>query len=135
MNSSSYHKQQVSFEQHYTNAKNQILKIGFVMEGSLSKRYLTCGNASCRCMGDPTYRHGPYYQLTWKRNGKTVSQFVPEPLAHHYEEWIRNRQSLSKILKHMYASSKKAINSYLESITDSAEKSVITSVKKKLRKT
>jgi len=130
-----HHKQQESLEQNYATAKSQILQIGFVTEGSLSKRYLTCGNSSCRCANDPSHRHGPYYQLTWKRKGRTVSQFIPEPLAHEYEEWIRNRQSLSKILKQMYAISEKAIYAHLRSKTDPAEKSAISSVKKKLRKT
>jgi hypothetical protein len=135
MNSASRQKQQESFERQYAAAKNHILQVGYVTEGSLSKRYLTCGNSSCRCTSDPTHRHGPYYQLTWKRNGRTVSQVITEPLAHEYEEWIRNRQSLSKILKQLHAISKKAIYSYLGSITEPVEKSVISSVKKKLRKT
>lgn len=135
MNRPSLDQRQKTLDEFYAEAKSQILQIGFVTEGSLSKRYLTCGKSSCRCASDPGHRHGPYYQLTWKRSGRTVSQFIPEPLAHQYEEWIQNRQSLSKILKRMHSISQKAIYSYLESTTDAAEKSAISSVKKKLRKT
>jgi hypothetical protein len=135
MNRPPLDQRQKALEQLYAAAKNQILQIGFVTEGSLSKRYLTCGKPSCRCVSDPKHRHGPYYQLTWKRSGRTVSQFIPEPLAHQYEEWIQNRQSLAKVLKRMHDISQKAIYSYLESTTDPAEKSAISSVKKKLRKT
>jgi len=135
MNRPSRLQRQKTLDQHYAAAKNQILQIGLVTEGSLSKRYLTCGKSSCRCVSDPNHRHGPYYQLTWKRNGRTVSQFIPEPLAHQYEEWIRNRQSLSEIVKQMHTISQKAIYTYLESATDPAERSAISSVKKKLRKT
>jgi hypothetical protein len=135
MNSLSLHQRQKSLDRSYAAAKSQILQIGFVTEGSLSKRYLTCGKSSCRCGDDPEHRHGPYYQLTWKRKGRTVSQFIPEPLAHHYEEWIRNRQSLSGIVKRMHTISQKAIYSHLESVTDPAERLAISSVKKRLRKT
>jgi hypothetical protein len=135
MNRPAHHKQRELFQQQYTAVKNHILQIGFITEGSLSKRYLTCGKASCRCTSDPAHRHGPYYLLTWKRKGRTVSQFLPESLAQQYEEWIRNRQSLSKILKQMHSISQKAIYNHLGSATDPTEKSAISSVKIKLRKT
>jgi hypothetical protein len=135
MSASSLKKQQKAFKQRYAAVKEQILQIGFTMEGSLSKRYLTCGKPLCRCLHDPSHRHGPYYQLTWKRNGRTVAQFIPESLALQYKEWIQNRQSLSKILKQMHAISIKAINSHFKSIIEPSEKLAVASVNKKLHKT
>lgn len=135
MNASRHPKRPQSFDQQYASAKKRLLTIGFVAEGSLSKRYLTCGNASCRCANNPDQRHGPYYQLTWKRNGKTIAQFIPPTMAHCYEEWIQNRQLLAKILTDMYSISQKAIYSRLESMTEPAEKAALSSVKIKLRKT
>ena len=135
MKSSSPKEKQKAFKQQYAVIKEQILRIGFIMEGSLSKRYLTCGKPLCRCISDLTHRHGPYYQLTWKRNGRTVAQFIPESLALQYEEWVRNRQSLSKLLKQMHAISKKAIDSHFKSITEPSEKLAVSSVNKKLHKT
>jgi hypothetical protein len=135
MNASSPKKQESALKRQYSAVKKQILQIGFIMEGSLSKRYLTCGKPLCRCLSDPTHRHGPYYQLTWKRNGRTVAKFIPESLALQYEEWIRNRQSFSKILIKMHTISKKAIDCHFESLTEPSEKTVVSSVNKKLRKT
>jgi hypothetical protein len=134
MGSSLQKKCNNSIEQQYAAAKNRVLKIGFIAEGSLSKNYVTCGKPTCRCRNDTTHRHGPYYQLTWKRNAKTVSQAIPESLALQYEEWIENRQALATIMRQMYVLSQKAIDKQFSLKKDLAEKSAISSVKIKLRK-
>jgi Family of unknown function (DUF6788) len=59
----------------YEQAKARIAEIGFTCEGSLIKRYTTCNNPNCRC-ADPEQRHGPYWQLSWKQGGKTVSKLL-----------------------------------------------------------
>ncbi len=57
--------------------KEELLELGDMRPGSLSKQYNTCGNASCRCK-DPENpkRHGPYYQLSYTRKGKSKTEFV-----------------------------------------------------------
>jgi hypothetical protein len=128
-------KQCLSLERQYAAAKKQMLNIGFIAEGSLSKNYVTCGKATCRCRNNREDRHGPYYQLTWKRNAKTVSQAIPKSLALQYEEWIRNRQELASIMRKMYTISQKAIEKHLAGKNDPEEKIVVLSVKNKLGKT
>ena len=49
--------------------------VGFTCEGSLIERYTCCKNPNCRC-ADPEQRHGPYWQLSWKENGKTISRLL-----------------------------------------------------------
>jgi hypothetical protein len=34
---------------------------------------MKCGKAGCACHSDPDRRHGPYFELTYKANGKTVN--------------------------------------------------------------
>jgi len=34
---------------------------------------MKCGKAQCACASDATKRHGPYFELTYKANGKTVN--------------------------------------------------------------
>lgn len=135
MGSSLQKKRNNSIAQQYAAAKKQVLKIGFIAEGSLSKNYVTCGKPTCRCRNDATHRHGPYFQLTWKRNAKTVSQAIPESLVLQYQEWIGNRQALATIMRQMYVISQKAIDKQLALKKDLAEKTAILSVKLKLRKT
>ena len=34
---------------------------------------MKCGKAQCACASDTSNRHGPYFELTCKANGKTVN--------------------------------------------------------------
>ena len=46
--------------------------------GSINRRQMRCGKASCRCQREPKARHGPYYTLTQAVGGKTRSRYVGE---------------------------------------------------------
>ena len=40
---------------------------------------MKCGKTHCACASDPDKRHGPYFELTYKANGKTVNvKLAPE---------------------------------------------------------
>ncbi len=91
----------------YETAKARVAEIGFVCEGSLLERRTCCGNPSCRC-AEPKGRHGPYWQLTWKEGGRTVTRILSEEAADHYREWIANRRRLDALLAEMRALSREA---------------------------
>lgn len=65
------------------------------------ERWTSCGKPNCRCTNDPPQRHGPYYQLTWKERGKTVTRRLPAEQAQLYQEWIDNRRELDALLQQM----------------------------------
>ena len=87
-------------EHDYQAAKARLMEIGFTCEGSLIERYTSCKNPNCRCQ-DPAQRHGPYWQISWKQNGKTVSKILPTEDAVLYQHWITNRHALEQILNEM----------------------------------
>jgi len=91
----------------YEAAKARITEIGFTCEGSLVERYTTCNNPNCRCQ-DPNQRHGPYWQLSWKHGGKTVSKLLPAEDAVLYREWIGNRRRLEAALEQIRDLSRQA---------------------------
>lgn len=121
-------------QSHYDDLKKNLINVGYILEGSLVKRMLTCGKKSCRCHNDPNKRHGPYYQLTWKRKGKTVSQFISESLATQYQQWIENRKQLTKTLEKMYGISRKAIDIRVKQSASLKDRRVVSIVNNKLRK-
>lgn len=45
----------------------------YFCKGTVLKRMMKCGKANCACASDPAKRHGPYFELTYKVNGKTVN--------------------------------------------------------------
>ncbi len=91
----------------YDTAKARMAEVGFTCEGSLVERYTSCNNANCRC-ADPEQRHGPYFQLSWKQDGKTVSRLVSPEQARLYREWIANRRLLESLLNEMRDLSRRA---------------------------
>lgn len=91
----------------YEAAKARVAEIGFVCEGSLLERRTSCGNPNCRC-AEPDGRHGPYWQLTWKEAGRTVTRILSAQAAGQYREWIANRRRLDALLAEMRALSREA---------------------------
>jgi len=91
----------------YEAAKAHLLSVGFTCEGSLVERFTSCHKPNCRCQ-DPEHRHGPYYQLSWKESGKTVSKLISADEAVRYQEWIANRRRLESALDEMRDLSRRA---------------------------
>jgi Family of unknown function (DUF6788) len=91
----------------YEAVKARLPEVGFICEGSLQELYTSCGNPNCRCR-DPERRHGPYWQLTWKEHGKTVTRRLPAEDAAVYQQWIANRRQLEAALEEMRDLSRKA---------------------------
>ncbi len=64
----------VDLESHRAAVQLQIAQLGDMRSGSITGTGGRCGNPNCHChrAGDPG--HGPYYRLTRKVNGKTVTE-------------------------------------------------------------
>jgi hypothetical protein len=56
--------------------KAQLTALGDLRPGSLSTQYNVCGTPGCRCKATPPEKHGPYYQVSFTRKGKSSSKFV-----------------------------------------------------------
>lgn len=95
-------------QEEYGRIKARIRDVGFICEGSLLERWMTCRKPNCRCSADPPQLHGPYYQLTWKEKGKTVCRNLPPQHAQLYQQWISNRRELDELLQQMRDVSQKA---------------------------
>ena len=65
-----------SLENRIEKIKRQLAQLGDLRPGSLSKQYNVCGNPNCKCKATPPKKHGPYYQLSSTRKGKSRSKFV-----------------------------------------------------------
>jgi hypothetical protein len=91
----------------YEQLKQHLVEVGFICEGSLTELYTSCGNPNCRCT-HPEQRHGPYWQLTWKQAGKTVTRRLSAQEADLYRQWITNRRQLAAIVEQMRDLSRQA---------------------------
>lgn len=76
----------------------ELAGLGLALPGTLIQRSVRCGHAGCRCHADPPELHGPYWQWTRKRAGKTLSRLVPDDQVDHYRQWIDNHRRLRELV-------------------------------------
>ena len=67
-------------------------------KGTVLKRMMKCGKANCACASDPAKRHGPYFELTRKANGKTVNLKLSPEAAPLYLAASRQNRKLKTLL-------------------------------------
>ncbi len=96
----------------------ELSTIEFIWSGSISKRFLTCGNPSCKCHTDTEAKHGPYYYWTTKKGGKTVARKLTEQQAEVLQPWIENRRTLEKTMNAMKKLSQDAYEAILVLLDD-----------------
>jgi hypothetical protein len=78
--------------------KAKVVSLGDLRPGTVSVQYNTCGTPNCRCKADPPEKHGPYYQLSYTRGGKSRTESVrPERLAQVRSE-VHNYQLLQALI-------------------------------------
>jgi hypothetical protein len=92
----------VDLEKRRSQVLAEISALGDFRPGSISPTGGRCGTPNCHCHkpGDPG--HGPNFRLTYKLQGKTVTESFPNPAAQHKAErevaGFRKYQELSRIL-------------------------------------
>jgi hypothetical protein len=86
--------------------KRQLAALGEMRPGSLSTQYNVCGSPGCRCKASPPQKHGPYYQVSYTRKGKSGTRFVRK------EDLSRIRQQLKN-----YARMRALVDRWIELAT------------------
>ena len=87
-----------SLEARIAKLKRAIVHLGDLRPGKLSQQYNVCGKAECRCKADPPQKHGPYYQLSFTRSGKSSTQFVRKEDLAVVRQQLRNYQRLRELI-------------------------------------
>jgi len=86
-----------SLERQIERIKGELLELGALRPGSLSKQYNVCGNPNCKCKATPPKKHGPYYQLSSTRKGKSRSKFVRKEEVAGVRTQLKNYAKLRKL--------------------------------------
>ena len=69
-----------------------------ILRGSLVKRYVTCGNPSCKCARGE--RHGPVWYLTVTLGqGRTTGGVIAADQVDQVRGWIENYQAVKDRLE------------------------------------
>ena len=69
-------KLEARIERQIEKIKRDLVALGDLRPGSLSTQHNVCGSPGCRCKASPPEKHGPYYQVSYTRKGKSSSKFV-----------------------------------------------------------
>ena len=87
-----------SLEKRIQKIKQQIGQLGDLRPGALSQQYNVCGSPGCQCKASPPIKHGPYYQISFKRHGKSSSQFVREEDLNEVQHQLENYRTLRELV-------------------------------------
>ena len=68
-----------------------------------------CGKAHCACSTDPAKRHGPYYEWTYKAQGKTVNVRLTAEAAPLIQSAAKQYRKLKSILTRLEKLSRQAL--------------------------
>lgn len=87
-----------TIEKRIERIKKDLLKIGEMRPGSLSKQYSACEKEGCKCI-DPVnpQKHGPYYQLSYVRNGKSTTRFIRPAFVRDIERQLANYKKFKNL--------------------------------------
>jgi hypothetical protein len=66
-------------EQERTALLHQVSELGDFRRGSITTTSGTCGTPTCHCHRRNDPGHGPNFRLTFKVNGKTVTESISDP--------------------------------------------------------
>jgi hypothetical protein len=95
--------------QRFAALKREILHLDYFCKGTVLKRMMQCGNPPCPCHRDPSKRHGPYWECTYKVQNKTINlKLYPETMP-LYRAAIRQHRKLKSLLGRMERLSRSAL--------------------------
>ena len=89
------------YAQRFRELRRGLEQIEYFCKGTVLKRMMKCGKAGCVCASDPTKRHGPYFELTYKANGKTVNVELSPQATPLYKAAAQQYRKLKTLLNRL----------------------------------
>lgn len=96
--------------QRFLECRRGIEQIEYFCKGTVLKRMMKCGKAQCACATDASKRHGPYFELTYKANGKTVNVKLSREAAPLYRAAAQQYRKLKTLLSRLDRLSKTVLH-------------------------
>ena len=93
-------RREATLERQIEKVKQGLTSIGEMRPGSLSTQYNVCGSPGCRCKATPPGKHGPYYQISYTRKGKSGSKFVKKKDLPAVRSQLKNYQRMKLLTEH-----------------------------------
>jgi hypothetical protein len=98
-----------STRSRFRQTRQQLQQVDYFLKGTVLKRMMKCGQPTCACHRDPSRRHGPYFEWTYKLHGKTVSVKLSPQAAPLYQAATKQHRQLKLVLARMERLSRTAL--------------------------
>ena len=95
--------------QRFQELKADLARIEYFSKGTLLARMIKCGKPNCPCGADPKKRHGPYFEWTYKEQGKTVNVRLTAKAAPVFQAASQQCRKLKSTLARLERLSRQAI--------------------------
>ena len=102
-----------ALRRRYAQARRRLARTGWVLQGTVTER--TIRRIDPERPGQQK-AYGPYYQWTWKREGRTVTVNLTARQAQACREAIANHQNLEKTLQEMRNLSRQILEAALPGV-------------------
>lgn len=97
------------YRQRFEELKRELQHLEYFSKGTFLKRMMKCGKTQCACHTDPARRHGPYFEWTYKANGKTVNVKLTPDAAPLYKAASQQYRKLKTLLRRLERLSQTAL--------------------------
>ena len=87
--------------QRFQELKQEFERLAYFCKGTVLKRMMKCGKATCACQNDPAKRHGPYFEWTYKAAGQTVNVKLTPEAAPLYKAASQQYRKLKSLLNRL----------------------------------
>jgi hypothetical protein len=92
-------RRQATLQRQIDKLKRELADMGDLRPGSLSTQYNVCGSPGCRCKASPPVKHGPYYQVSYTRKGKSSTKFVKKENLPEVRKQLKNYQRMKLLME------------------------------------
>jgi hypothetical protein len=106
--------------QRFRQTRRELFQLDYFLKGTVLKRMMKCGRPQCACHHDPSKRHGPYFEWTYKANGKTVNVKLTAEGAPLYKAAVKQQRKLKAILARLERQSRTALARLAKQAADTA---------------
>src|ERR1039458_9602901 len=98
-----------AIELRFHQVRQELQQLDYFLKGTVLKRMMKYGQPQCACHRDPSRRHGPYFEWTYKVQGKTVNVKLSSQAAPLYQAATKQHRKLKAMLARMERLSRTAL--------------------------
>lgn len=95
--------------QRFAELKQELQQLEFFCKGTVLARRMKCGQPSCLCHSDPAKRHGPYWEWTYKAQGRTVNVRLSPAAGPIYKAATGQHRRLKALLRRLESAARAAL--------------------------